>query len=94
MGVMALVRNLRNFDQAGISEAAIESVIAKIRDADQVAKVRLFPYQVWAAYKHAPSDDWKRARGWPQRGMALLATASSSTSRHCVGAGDRAAVRR
>lgn len=63
MGVMALVRNLRNFDQAGISEAAIEAVIAKITDGDEVAKARLFPYQVWAAYKHAPSDNWKRALG-------------------------------
>jgi hypothetical protein len=63
MGVMALVRNLRNFDQAGISEAAIEAVIAKITDAEQVARARLFPYQVWAAYKVAPSDNWKRALG-------------------------------
>ena len=63
MGVMALVRNLRNFDQAGIPEAAVEAVIAKITDADEVATARLFPYQVWAAYRHAPSDDWKRALG-------------------------------
>jgi hypothetical protein len=63
MGVMALMRNLRNFDQAGISEAAIEAVIAKITDAEQVAKARLFPYQVWAANKNAPSDNWKRALG-------------------------------
>ncbi|HEY3240572.1 MAG TPA: TROVE domain-containing protein, partial [Acidimicrobiia bacterium] len=28
-----------------------------------MAKARLFPYQVWAAYAHAPSDDWKRALG-------------------------------
>lgn len=63
MGVMALVRNLRNFDEAGIAEAAIEAVIAKITDAEQVARARLFPYQVWAAYKNAPSDDWKRALG-------------------------------
>ena len=63
MGVMALVRNLRNFDQAGIGDEAVEAVIAKITDADEVAKARLFPYQVWAAYKHAPSDDWKRALG-------------------------------
>ena len=26
-------------------------------------RARLFPYQVWAAYKHAPSDNWKRALG-------------------------------
>ena len=63
MGVMALVRNLRNFDEAGISAPAIEAVIAKIIDSEEVAKARLFPYQVWAAYKHAPSDNWRRALG-------------------------------
>lgn len=63
MGVMALVRNLRNFDEAGLSEAAIERVIAKITDAEEVARARMFPYQVWAAYKHAPSDSWKRPLG-------------------------------
>jgi hypothetical protein len=63
MGVMALVRNLRNFDEAAISEATVDAVIAKITDADEVVKARLFPYQVWAAYRHAPSDNWKRALG-------------------------------
>jgi hypothetical protein len=63
MGVMALVRNLRNFDQADISESAIERVVAKVTDADEVARARLFPYQVWAAYSNAPSDNWKRALG-------------------------------
>jgi len=63
MGVMALVRNLRNFDEAGIGEAAVDTVIAKITDADEVASARLFPYQVWSAYKFAPSDNWKRALG-------------------------------
>jgi hypothetical protein len=63
MGAMALLRNLRNFDEAGIGDAAVEAVIAAITDADHVAKARLFPYQVWAAYKHAPSDNWKRALG-------------------------------
>jgi hypothetical protein len=60
MGVMALVRNLRNFDRAGISD---DAVIAKLTDPVQVATARLFPYQVWAGYAHAPSDDWKRALG-------------------------------
>ncbi len=63
MGVMALVRNLRNFDEQGIGRAAIETVLDRITDADEVARARLFPYQVWAAYAHAPSDDWKRALG-------------------------------
>ena len=39
-------------------------MIAKITDARRGrARARLFPYQVWAAYKHAPSDNWKRALG-------------------------------
>jgi len=63
MGVMALVRNLRNFDQAGLSERAVDAVIAKVTDRGEVAKARLFPYQVWAAYRHARSDNWQRALG-------------------------------
>ena len=63
MGVMALVRNLRNFDHVGISDSAVDSVIAKVTDAADVARARLFPYQVWAAYNNAPSDNWKRALG-------------------------------
>src|SRR5262245_52861614 len=59
MGVMALVRNLRNFDEAGISEAAVDAVIARLVNVDEVARARLFPYQVCAAYKFAPSDNWK-----------------------------------
>ena len=63
MGVMALIRNLRNFDEQGISQAGVEAVLARITDADEVAKARLFPYQVWAAYANASSDNWKRALG-------------------------------
>ena len=92
MGVMALIRNLRNFDEAGIDEAVIDAVIAKITDPDQVAKARLFPYQVWAAYKHAPSDNWKRALGRTldhtvaniptlDRTLVVIDTSSSMTAR-------------
>ncbi|MCP5027811.1 MAG: TROVE domain-containing protein, partial [Actinomycetia bacterium] len=63
MGVMALIRNLRNFDEQGVSQAGVEIVLDRITDAEQVARARLFPYQVWAAYSHATSDNWKRALG-------------------------------
>ncbi len=63
MGVMALIRNLRNFDEQGVSPAAVETALARITDTNEVARARLFPYQVWAAYAHAPSDNWKRALG-------------------------------
>lgn len=63
MGVMALIRNLRNFDEQGISRTSVDRVLSRITDADEVAKARLFPYHVWAAYAHAPSDNYKRALG-------------------------------
>ena len=44
-------------------EASVEAVITKISDAEKVERARLFPYQVWAAYKNAPSDNWRRALG-------------------------------
>lgn len=63
MGVFALIRNLRNFDDAGISEAAIDQVIAKITSEEDVVASRVLPYRVWSAYEYAPSDNWKRALG-------------------------------
>lgn len=60
MGVMALIRNLRNFDTKRISESAIDAVIAKITEREGVEKSRIFPYQVWTSYREAPSDNWKR----------------------------------
>ena len=64
MGVMALVRNLRNFDEAGIGDArGRRGDRQDHRRRPRWRKARLFPYQVWAAYKHAPSDNWKRALG-------------------------------
>ncbi len=63
MGVMALLRNLRNFDEAGISDDAVEFVIAKITNPDDVAASRIWPLNVYAAYKESKSDNWKRALG-------------------------------
>src|SRR5690606_10636363 len=61
MGVMALARNLRNFDEAGVSDAAAAQVCARFADPEQVAKSRMFPFRWWAAYKHAPSLRWAHA---------------------------------
>lgn len=63
MGTMALLRNLRNFDGKGISEDAIDKVIAKITDATEVERSRIFPFHAYTAYREAPSDTWKRALG-------------------------------
>lgn len=61
MGLMALCRNLRNFDEAGVSDEVAEQVAAKISDPGQVARSRMFPFRFWAAYKHAPSLRWAHA---------------------------------
>jgi hypothetical protein len=58
MGAMALVRNLRNFDQAGVSDEIAAKVAARISDPAEVARSRQFPFRYLAAYQHAPSLRW------------------------------------
>ncbi|MDN3021101.1 TROVE domain-containing protein [Streptomyces sp. S.PB5] len=58
MGAMALVRNLRNFDQAGVSDEVAAQVAARISDPAEVARSRQFPFRYLAAYRHAPSLRW------------------------------------
>jgi hypothetical protein len=61
MGVMALARNLRNFDEAGVSDEVAAQICARFASADEVARSRMFPFRWWAAYKHAPSLRWAHA---------------------------------
>lgn len=61
MGIFALVRNLRNFDQVGVSDAVAEQVATRICDPEQVAKSRILPFRFWAAYKHTESLRWGHA---------------------------------
>lgn len=61
MGYTALVRNLRNFDQAGISDESAQQVMRILADEDNVRKSRMAPLQFLAAYREAPSLRW----AWP-----------------------------
>lgn len=61
MNVMALIRNLRNFDEAGIDNAAVENVINKITNPLDVMRSKVLPMRMLSAYRAAPSDRWK----WP-----------------------------
>jgi hypothetical protein len=61
MGYMALLRNLRNFDQAGVSDEVAGQVAAKLADPEQVAKSRQFPFRFFSAYLAAPSLRWGHA---------------------------------
>lgn len=58
MGYMALLRNLRNFDQAGISNATVKHVADKLADRDEVAKSRQFPFRFLSAMKAVNSVRW------------------------------------
>jgi hypothetical protein len=61
MGYMALLRNLRNFDEAGVSDAVAELVAAKIADPEQVARSRQLPMRFYSAFRAAPSLRWGHA---------------------------------
>jgi hypothetical protein len=61
MGYMALIRNLRNFDEAKVSDKVAAQVAAKIADPAEVARSRQFPYRFLSAYKAAPSLRWGHA---------------------------------
>jgi len=61
MDLMALARNLRNFDEAGVSDEVATQICARFADPEQVAKSRMFPFRWWSAYKHAPSLRWAHA---------------------------------
>jgi len=58
MGVMALIRNLRNFDEANVSDAVALRVAAKLMDPAVIAGSRQFPYRFLSAYRAAPSLRW------------------------------------
>ncbi|TYK45132.1 TROVE domain-containing protein [Actinomadura decatromicini] len=61
MGYMALLRNLRNFDEAGVSDEVAERVAARLADPDEVARSRQFPFRFFSAYLAAPSLRWGHA---------------------------------
>ncbi|MFG1988404.1 TROVE domain-containing protein [Actinoplanes sp. NPDC048988] len=61
MGYMSLLRNLRNFDQAGVSDEVAAAVAARLADPEQVARSKQFPFRFLAAYRAAPSLRWGHA---------------------------------
>lgn len=58
MGIMALARNLRNFDEVEISDEDAQYVINKFSDPKQVMKSRMFPFRWLTAYREALSLRW------------------------------------
>jgi hypothetical protein len=58
MGYLALLRNLRNFDQAGVSDEAAERVAARLADPGEVARSRVLPMRFLSAFNAAPNLRW------------------------------------
>ncbi|MFI6346771.1 TROVE domain-containing protein [Streptomyces sp. NPDC050560] len=61
MGTMALVRNLRNFDEAGVGDDVAARVADAIADPENVARSRQLPFRYLSAYRNAPSLRWAYA---------------------------------
>lgn len=58
MGYMALLRNLRNLDQAGVSDEVAAKVAERLADPANVARSRQLPLRFLSAYREAPSLRW------------------------------------
>ena len=50
MGIFALLRNLRNMDEARVRDADLAPVIAKLTDQATIQRSRLFPFRFLSAY--------------------------------------------
>lgn len=61
MSYFALLRNLNNFDKAGISKAAVANVIARLTSQSDVAGSRVLPFRFLTAYKAIENDTYKVA---------------------------------
>ena len=61
MGYMALLRNLRNLDEAGVGDAVAQQVSARLSNREQVAASRQLPLRFLSAYRAAPSLRWAPA---------------------------------
>ncbi|MER7280478.1 TROVE domain-containing protein [Dactylosporangium sp. NPDC000244] len=89
LGYMAGLRNLRNIDEAGVPDEAVQGLIAKLADPAEVAKSRQLPMRFLSAYRAAPSLRWayplEQALGHclgnipqlPGRTLVLIDTSSS-----------------
>lgn len=61
MGYMALLRNLRNFDEAGVSQQVAGQVASKLGDWAQVERSKQFPFRFVAAHRATNNLRWASA---------------------------------
>lgn len=63
LGYMALLRNLRNIQEAGVSYAHLEMVCARLADPAEVAKAKQFPFRYLSAYRELSISDTGHTSG-------------------------------
>jgi hypothetical protein len=61
MGYMALLRNLRNFDTAGISDETAATVAVRLANPEEIAKSKQFPFRFLSAWREIGSLRWAHA---------------------------------
>lgn len=61
MGYMALLRNLRNFDNAEVSDQVAFEICMKLLNEEEVAKSRQFPIRFYSAWANTTSLRWAHA---------------------------------
>jgi hypothetical protein len=55
------LRNLRNFDETGVSDEVAATVAARLADPEQVARSRQLPFRFYAAFSAVGSLRWSHA---------------------------------
>lgn len=76
MGHMALLRNLRNFLQAGVDKKVLRDVLDRVSDPVEVAKGKQFPFRYLSAYQ-ANRDNLRVAAALEDALQASLANVPS-----------------
>ena len=61
MGYMALLRNLRNFEDNGVRRSIVNKICQRIADPAEVAASRQLPYRFLSAWLNTKSIYWKPA---------------------------------
>lgn len=57
MGFMAVLRNLRNFLNKGVSEKTISNISTKLGDSNQVLNSKQLPFRFFSAYRELEGND-------------------------------------
>lgn len=61
MGYMALLRNLRNFEEAGIKKSLVNKIVQRLSDPAEVAASRQLPFRFLSAHLNTNGAQWVAA---------------------------------